>query len=180
MLPAGTILAGRIPEPGYYEVGHVYQNIKATLADGKLTIRNKNYFRPLDYVEARWTLYKNGRPTEQTGTFDVASIGPQQSKTFALPVRVPRTLDGYDLRVEFKLKADDGLLKKGFVVAADQMELQKQQALPVAATGKVTVEDTEKALTLSVVPLPTKWARAMNGLSRACVTLCPSRPPSPM
>lgn len=145
----GTILAGRIPEPGYYEVGHVYQNIKATLADGKLTIRNKNYFRPLDYVEARWTLYKNGRPTEQTSTFDVASIGPQQSKTFALPVRVPRTLDGYDLRVEFKLKADDGLLKKGFVVAADQMELQKQQALPVAATGKVTVEDTEKALTLS-------------------------------
>lgn len=144
----GTILAGRIPEPGYYEVAHVYQNIKATLDGRKVTIRNKNYFRPLDYVEARWTLLKNGRPTEQTGIFDVAGLGPQQSKTFALPVRVPRTLDGYDLKVEFLLKADDGLLKKGFAVAADQFALQPRQPLPVVATGKVTAEATDTAFTV--------------------------------
>lgn len=148
----GTILAGRIPEPGYYEVAHVYQNAKATFDaanGGKITLRNKNYFRPLDYVEARWTLLKNGRPTEQTGTFDVAGLGPQQSKTYDLPVRVPRTLDGYDLRVEFTLKADEGLLKKGFAVAADQFRLQARQAAPVAAEGKVTFTDTPEALVLS-------------------------------
>ncbi len=145
----GTILAGRIPEPGYYEVAHVYQNMKATLADGQITILNKNYFRPLDYVEARWTLYKNGRPTEMAGTFEVADIPPLYAKTFPLPVRIPRTLDGYDLRVEFLLKADETLLKKGALMASDQFVLQPRAALPVVAEGKVSVEDNDTALTFS-------------------------------
>ncbi len=147
----GTILAGRIPEPGYYEVAHVYQNIKATLTSGKITIRNKNYFRPLNYVTARWTLYKNGRATEQVGYFDVADIQPQQTKTFELPINVPRTYDGYALRIEFLLKKAERLLEEGTVVASDQFSLQQQRALPPVikqGTAAVTIHDKDHALEL--------------------------------
>ncbi len=145
----GTILAGRDPEPGYYEIAHVYQNIKATLADGKILIRNKNYFRPLDYVEARWTLYKNGEPTSETGLFNVADVAPQQTKSFALPVAVPRSIDGYALRITFALKEKEGPLEAGFIVASDQIQLQEQRAVRLTPTGKVSTQDTPSAVVFS-------------------------------
>lgn len=143
----GTILSDRTPEPGYFEVAHVYQNIKAILDDGQITIRNKNYFRPLDYVEAKWTLLKNGKP-ETSGTFDVAAIGPQMQATFPMPVRLPRSTAGYDLRIDFALKADEGLLKAGRIVAADQFTLQKRAPITASTKGKLSVEDAADALTI--------------------------------
>lgn len=142
----GTILADHTPEPGYYEVAHVYQNIKTTLKDGKVTIQNKNYFRPLDYVKATWTLYKNGQPTKQTGEIEVANIKPMQSGVCTLPVAVPRDMNGYAIRFEYALKQDEQMMKKGFVVASDMITLQEAAARPVVAAGKVTIADTDKAL----------------------------------
>ncbi|MBQ9694410.1 MAG: discoidin domain-containing protein [Kiritimatiellae bacterium] len=156
----GTILADHTPEPGYYEVAHVYQNIKTTIKDGMLEIYNKNYFRPLDYVTATWTLYKNGQPTEQSGNIDVANIGPLQRGTCAIPVRVPRDMNGYDLRVEFALKQDEQLMKKGFVVAADQMMLQAAPVLPVAAEGKVHVDNTDTAVIVKGKTFTATFAKA--------------------
>ncbi len=144
----GTILADRTPEPGYYEVAHVYQNIKAILDNGAVVIVNKNYFRPLDYVNVKWTLYKNGVATDVTGIFDVADIGPQMQKTFALPVRIPRDMNGYDLRIEATLKQDECLMKAGHLVASDNLSLQKQVAVPVAAEGTLTVADNDKQVVI--------------------------------
>ncbi|MEG1552145.1 MAG: glycoside hydrolase family 2 TIM barrel-domain containing protein [Kiritimatiellia bacterium] len=137
----GTILADRTPEPGYYEVAHVFQNIKAQLSDGKIEIQNKNYFRSLDYVEAQWTLLKNGKPTSETGSFDVATLAPQQRKTFAMPVRIPRDTNGYALQIKFVLRANAGLLKKGFAVAADQIELQPAAPQRIAIEGRVKMTE---------------------------------------
>ncbi len=138
----GTILADRTPEPGYYEVQHVYQNMTATLVDGTIVIKNKNYFRTLDYVTAKWTLYKNGLPTDVTGTLDVTGIAPQATKTVAVPVRTPRDLNGYDLRIEFALNQDEGLLKAGTVVASNQLQLKAQAPIPVVAeVGTLAIHD---------------------------------------
>ena len=145
----GTILADHTPEPGYFEVAHVYQNIATRLTDDfKLEVYNKNYFRPLDYVDAVWTLYRNGVATKTTGKLDVAGIGPQQRKTFALPVRAPRDMNGYDLRIEYKLRKAENLMEAGFAVAAEQIALQKEVAKPVNANGAVAVNDQEKTLEL--------------------------------
>lgn len=146
----GTILADHTPEPGYYEVAHVYQNIKATLTeDGQVAIKNKNYFRPLDYVDAVWTVYIDGKPSNQTGTFDVAAIGPGETKTYPLPIRVPRNIAAYDLRVEFKLKQAENLMDKGFIIASDQLQLQAAQAIPVSITGTITKEETDTTVSFS-------------------------------
>ncbi len=138
----GTILADCTPEPGYYEVKHVYQNMTAELVDGTIVVKNKNYFRPLDYVTATWTLYKNGEKTDATGTFDVADIAPQATKTFGLPVRTPRDLNGYDLRIEFALKNDEVPLKAGYVVASNQVQLKAQAPIPAELkVGALAIHD---------------------------------------
>ena len=144
----GTILAGREPEPGYWEVAHVFQNVATTLEDGKLAVRNKNYFRSLDALNCTWILLKNG-VEESRGELDVSGIPPQRRKLFRLPVKTPRTNDGYDLRVEFRLKADEGLLPAGTLLASDQMALQPQQPRAVEAKGKVALDDRKDALVLS-------------------------------
>ncbi len=144
----GTILADHTPEPGYYEVAHVYQNIKATLKDGQLEIYNKNYFRPLDYVTAKWTLYKNGKPTPMTGAIDVANIQPMQRGVCPIPVRTPRDMNGYDLRIEFALKQDEQMMKKGFVVASDQITLQKAQPIPAVAAGQLALQEKDDAVVI--------------------------------
>lgn len=140
----GTILAGRIPEPGYYEVAHVFQNIKAKLVDGNVVVQNKNYFRSLDYVTAEWELLKNGTATATlTGTLDVSGIAPMTSKTFGLPVRIPRDLNGYDLRISFRLKKAETLLDAGTLIASDQLRLQTAQPVPHTAAGKLTVSNPD-------------------------------------
>lgn len=139
----GTLLPGHRPEPGYHEVAYVYQNIETTLEGAQLTIRNKNYFRTLDYVEARWTLYKNGEPTDQTGTLDLTGIAPQTAKTLRLPVRVPRTLDGYDLRVDYRLRRAEGPLAAGALVATETLALQAPAPLPIEAQGTLSADIAE-------------------------------------
>ncbi len=145
----GTILADLTPEPSYYEVQHVYQNITATRQEEAIVITNKNYFRALDYVTARWTLYKNGLPTDATGVFDVAAIAPQTQVVFPIPVRIPRDLNGYDLRITFALKQDEAPLKAGFVVAADQIHLKAQAPIPASTEGDaLKVETTDRGVTV--------------------------------
>ena len=146
----GCILPGRVPEPSYHEMAHVYRNIEATLVDGQIAVRNKNYFRSLDYVEACWTLLRNGEPTGQGGLLDIAGVAPQQTKRLPIPVRVPRTTDGYDLRIDFRLKAAEGPLPKDFAVATEQIALQAPQPIPAATQGDaLAVTQGDKAVTVS-------------------------------
>ena len=146
----GTLLPGHRPEPGYHEVAYVYQNIETTLDGANLTVRNKNWFRTLDYVEARWTLHKNGEPTGQTGTLDLSGIAPQAVKTLPLPVRIPRTLDGYDLRVDYRLRRAEGPLAAGFVVATETLPLQAPAPIPPQTRGTLSADVGEDgAVTVS-------------------------------
>lgn len=152
----GTILADRTPEPGYFEVAHVYRNIKAEQKDGRILITNKNYFRPLDYVTARWTLLKNGAPSGASGVFDVSRIGPQKSAAFDLPAAAaaaaPRSPDGFDLRIEFLLKQDEPPLKKGFAVASDQIALRPPAPVRIATAAAgpaLDVRETAAGLAVS-------------------------------
>ncbi len=131
----GTLLPGHVPEPSYHEVAYVYQNVETTLDGAQLAIRNKNHFRALDYLEARWTLLRNGEPTGQSGLLDLSGIPPQATKTLPLPTHAPRTLDGYDLRVDYALRQAEGPLPKGAVVATETLPLQAPAPIPLFAQG---------------------------------------------
>ncbi len=148
----GTILADHTPEPGYFEVAHVYQNIKALLtADGQIEIRNKNYFRSLDYVDLKWTLYVNGKPSQQSGILEIGTLPPMHKVVVPMPCRIPRDLNGYDLRIEACLKQAEQMLPAGFVVASDQLQLQVAAPTRAELIGTINVSENDNLVEFSAL-----------------------------
>lgn len=160
----GCILSDRTPEPGYYEIKHVYQNWTAELdasvdkidqpksAVG-VRVRNKNYFVDSTGVTAKWSLLKNGAVAD-TGTLPLTAeagpLGPQQSIVLPLPKAAVNTLanaqktgDLVSLRVSFE--------KGGREIAGDQLDLAlpKGVLLPkpiVQKKGAFKFTETDKSL----------------------------------
>lgn len=122
----GVILSDRTPEPGYYEVQHVYQNIKAGLSeDGRnVTVFNKNYFIDLSGYDVEWTILRDGIK-QSSGLLEMPKVAPRQ--TVSIPAGfLPSSYDKgaeYALRIEFKLKEDQLWAKKGYTLAYDQVAL---------------------------------------------------------
>ena len=80
----GIVTTDRRPEPGYYEAQHVFQPFHATLdADGRLCLRNKNYFRDSSAYLCRYTVLENGEATSR-GVLP-ARIGPQDTAIVDVP-----------------------------------------------------------------------------------------------
>lgn len=106
----GTILSDRTPEPGYFEVKHVYQNISTSLTDdGRISIFNKNFFTDLSPYDITWTLTENGNVVAE-GRLDHASGRSQRkdcgSHSGHSPVEKPETGGGVCLA--HKLQAEEG------------------------------------------------------------------------
>ena len=137
----GIVTTDRRPEPGYYEAQHVFQPFRATLdADGRLCLRNKNYFRDSSAYLCRYTVLENGEATSR-GVLP-ARIGPQETAVVDVPAaaRIAAAKSGVEaaLRVEFALKEAEGLLPAGWVVAHDQVDVPKpggSAAVPFAPAG---------------------------------------------
>ncbi len=148
----GTILADRTPEPGYFEVKHVYQNIKATLAnDGAILIRNKNYFRGLEAYDCTYDILQDG-VTIKHGKITLPTIAPQQTKTVQVPALKAITYKPgaiYSLVVRFIQRNTEGLIKAGHVVADDQITLTnpKSQGAMLASTGAVIKDEKNDSIT---------------------------------
>lgn len=81
----GTILSDRTPEPGYFEVKHVYQNISTSLTDdGRISIFNKNFFTDLSPYDITWTLTENGNVVAE-GRLDTPPAGPREKIVVPIP-----------------------------------------------------------------------------------------------
>ena len=141
----GTILSDRTPEPGYFEVKHVYQNISTSLTDdGRISIFNKNFFTDLSPYDITWTLTENGNVVAE-GRLDTPPAGPREKIVVPIP-DIPQLKNRkpgveYALRISYKLKKDRGWAKKGYELAFDQLQLPVQGDLPVfkAPAGKVSL-----------------------------------------
>jgi len=119
----GLISPDRVPNPHAYEVQRVYQDIHTTLLpDGKVEIYNERFFTPLDDVEMRWTLLRDGRPIRSGSIADIKA-GPQQRVTLGLPYG---TTDGdgeWLLNIAYALKESSPLLDAGTIIAREQLRL---------------------------------------------------------
>ncbi|MBQ3340441.1 MAG: discoidin domain-containing protein [Kiritimatiellae bacterium] len=118
----GCVLSDRTPEPGYFEMRHVFQNWSANLSDDgdKVVLRNKNYFVDASDVECRWTALSNGVAFAY-GVFDLGGLAPQAECVRALPREVA-AFDGVgvlSLRIAFK--------RGNVVVADDQMDFPRRR-----------------------------------------------------
>ena len=128
----GLISPDRVPNPHMYEVGYFHQNIWAEDVDmqqGKISVRNENFFKDLKNVKMIWTLLADGEQV-QTGTYNDLNIAPQQQETFTLPVQ----LNNEDylnkellLNIDFRLKKAEPLMEANQLVAYRQFVLKKYQ-----------------------------------------------------
>lgn len=122
----GLINPDRKPNPHAAEVRYFYQNIWSTLTDaqkGTIEVYNENFFRSTDNVELHWTLTKNGTAVA-SGINASIDVKPQQKLPVSLNGYQQPAADGeYLLTLEYRLKADEPLLKAGYAVARQQFSL---------------------------------------------------------
>ena len=127
----GTILSDRTPEPGYYEVAHVFQPFAFDFSsDGrKVTVTNLNYFRAATGLSLHLV------ELERIVSKAPLSIPPRGRVTIDL------TPSGISpcWCVRVVLDADEGLLKAGHVVASaeyvDKAAIEATRQ-PVVAEGE--------------------------------------------
>ncbi len=142
----GVVFADRSPKPHYPEMKKAYQWIGIAaddLAAGKVKIRNKYGFLPLDGFKGEWRVTGDGREIAR-GRLPRLRLAPgaEQSVTLPLPEIRPAPGAEYFLRVSFALARDERWARAGHEVAWQQF------ALPVAAPAPAPDVAVLKPVTL--------------------------------
>jgi beta-galactosidase len=123
----GLIAPDRTIHPHIWEVKKVYQFIKVRPVDlnlGKISIENRYDFIDLSNIEMHWSIDGNNRSIV-SGSLDNLNIAPHEIREITLPLGEidPEKGVEYYLNVSFLTKKDQPLVKKGYEVAWDQLEL---------------------------------------------------------
>ena len=154
----GTVLSDRAPEPGYYEVKHVFQPFDFKFADDgrKVTVKNLNYFRSGE----GYKLVTEGFQAE-------LSMPPRGSQSFDLPPNLGSNGDERIGRaVGIALTRDEGVLKKGHFVADAEFintKLLSQREL-FSVKGEVKDTSNEKSLVFSATNITVRFCRETGAL----------------
>ena len=142
----GCVLSDRTPEPGYYEIRHVYQNwtVKATNYFQRVVVKNKNYFVDSTGVKLRWRVLADGEPGAK-GELELRGLKPQAEAAYDMPEAVFAAKNrGATVSVRFEFVQD------GRVVADDQIDVVDSRSMetpgaksPFRLWGKAKVEYSE-------------------------------------
>jgi beta-galactosidase len=127
----GLVWPDRAPHPGLYEFKKLAQPFAARLVAGaplSISIRSKQDYRSLDYLEAHWSLRGDGAELA-VGQLDLAGVEPGAEKLFTLP-QADGPVAGFSgellvLHVSFRLKQAEGLLPAGHEVGWEHFVLSE-------------------------------------------------------
>ncbi len=120
----GVVDPDRNFNPHAYEVRKVYQNfaVKPYIESGKYILTNKSSFEDNSNYDLYYYVWADGREVEK-GIIDV-KVAPQSESVFSLPLKTNINSEKeYYVTFHVALKSDNGLLKKGHVVATEQVQL---------------------------------------------------------
>jgi beta-galactosidase len=135
----GCVLADRTPEPGYWEIKHVFQPIVCEKgADGKsIKVFNRHYFRDLSAYECRVTHMVDGKV--------VARFTPEVVAAARKSATIPVTDATGSYRVEFVQRETEGHWPKGWTIADDQIDFtMPNPACAQSASGRLEFGFDEK------------------------------------
>lgn len=128
----GIVSPDRQPSPQTFEVGYQYQNIWAEPIDpsqGRIRVKNENFFRSLDYVRLEWTLLRDGKPVGN-GVVNDINCQPQSTTELTLPIGDTKETGEYLLNIDFKLKQAEPLMQAGETVAIAQLPVTPPSLIP--------------------------------------------------
>lgn len=153
----GLVLPNRVPSPALLEVKKVYQYIKVEPVDltrGRVRVRNKYEFLPLNFATPSFEVTANGHVLQQ-GTLPALTLAPGADKEIRLPLKPIQPAAGteYYLTVRFTLNLDTLWAPAGHLLAWDQFKLPVATPaatnLPLASLPPVKLHDTTNAVTLT-------------------------------
>ncbi len=114
----GICYGNREPSPKMQEVKFNYQNISIVVEDDRFTVINKNLFQDTSVYDCYVYLQKDGRQIKQK-QMEVL-VSPLSSKTYALPLELPKEAGEYAVTISLVLKEDMLWGKVGHEVAFGQ------------------------------------------------------------
>jgi len=127
----------RDPSPKMQEVKFNYQNITATVTDGKVEVWNKNLFTNTAEFDCFVTVEKEGVVLEEAVL--VTDVEPLSKKTYDLPVEKQTDAGEYVVTVSFCLDEDTLWAEKGHEVAFGQYVYTVEGAAEEACAKKFEV-----------------------------------------
>lgn len=144
-LANGVVASDRTPHPALWEVKKVYANISFAVIDiaqGKIKVTNKGFFKDLSNVMYRWEILENGKIVN-SGELPALTVKPQESAELVIPAQ--ETFDNikeYFLNLRAMLVNKEQILPAGHEITAAQFHL----------AGKHTgggISESKKRLTLT-------------------------------
>lgn len=149
----GVVFSDRSPKPHYPELKHAYQWISVKGKDlnkGIVTVKNKYQFINLNGFNAKWEISEDGTPVS-FGNLTLNEIKPGGEQDVKIPYHItPKPGAEYFLRVSFDLKNDEIWAKKGFEVAAQQLELPfAEPAIKEALKRELAYSDSNNVIDIS-------------------------------
>ena len=134
--------------------------------EGLVELRNKFFFTNLNDFDFTWRLEGNGEVLAQ-GRIDNVDLPAQQTGVFRTQFPTIHSTEGVEYYLNFyaSQKRDEGLLKAGTQLAAEQVKLPFYKAVtPKAASGNVTASDSEALLVLTAGNVSVGFDKATGAL----------------
>ena len=133
----GIVRADRSPNPAFYEVKKVYQQVNFEFVNGKLELTNEFMFTNLDKYKLRFELQVDGKVVE-TKEMGASSVEPLSKGQIALPFILP---DGGEICVNCYavVKTSDDVFKAGDVIAEEQIDFTGYKARAFKEAQGITV-----------------------------------------
>ena len=145
----GLVQPDRRPNPHYWEVKKVYQNVlfrDVDAATGKIAVKNGFAFIGLEHLYIQWALLADGQPV-QSGRMDAPKLRPGEEQVIQVPLsgKLESGVE-YTLDLSIRTRQADALLPADQEVAWEQFVLPGYQAVEAAntkATSALSVRQSD-------------------------------------
>ncbi len=117
----GIVRADRSPNPAFYEVRKVYQQIWFERDGDRLILKNEFMFTPLSAYGAKFELLINGKAVKSIEC-DLPDVQPLSVGEMPLPIEIPSEEGEISLNCYAVVKEDSGVFVKGDVIAENQID----------------------------------------------------------
>lgn len=146
----GIFSPTRRPNPHAWEMKKVYQDVHATLKDGRtVEVYNERFFRDLSDLRMEWEVIVDG-VRKESGSIDQVRVAPQGRATFSLPLQERYDGEAY-LNLVFRTREEQELVPRGHVVASGQLHLSGTFAndMDLKPAGRLQLLETATSYTLT-------------------------------
>lgn len=143
----GIVRADRSPNPAFYEVAKVYQQVWFRLSDGKIEIENEYAFTNLNRFALRFDLLENGKVVDSK-TIDMPSIEPSGKALVDIPFEISKNQE-VAINCYAVVKGCFDVFEDGEIIACEQLDMtgyiKPQYVVPEGKTvfnedGKIVLE----------------------------------------